>query len=72
MGDLDVESFAVSHDAVDPQFYAFHHDNKTFAMLTDTGYMNDRSRSMLANADTILMEAIMTMICCAWEAMLGH
>lgn len=57
MGDLDVESFAVSHDAVDPQFYAFHHDNKTFAMLTDTGYMNDRSRSMLANADTILMEA---------------
>ncbi|MBS0949650.1 MBL fold metallo-hydrolase [Weissella minor] len=57
MGDLDVESFSVSHDAADPQFYAFHHDNKTFAMLTDTGYMNDRSRSMLKNANTILMEA---------------
>ncbi|MBM7617651.1 phosphoribosyl 1,2-cyclic phosphodiesterase [Weissella uvarum] len=57
MGDLDVESFSVSHDAIDPQFYAFHHAGKTFAMLTDTGYMNDISRSMLKDADTVLMEA---------------
>ena len=56
-GDLDVESYAVSHDAADPQFYAFHHDNKTFAMLTDTGYVNDHIASVLTNADSILMEA---------------
>lgn len=56
-GDLDVESFAVSHDAIAPQFYAFHHDNKTFGMLTDTGYVNSRIVGMLKNADAILMEA---------------
>ena len=57
MSDLDIESFSVSHDAADPQFYAFHHDNKTFAMLTDTGYVNDRVIGTLKNADAILMEA---------------
>lgn len=57
MGDLDIESFAVSHDAADPQFYAFHHANKTFAMLTDTGYVSDRVSGMIRNADVLLMEA---------------
>lgn len=57
MGDLDIESFSVSHDAADPQFYAFHHDNKTFAMLTDTGYVNDRTIGVIKNSDAILMEA---------------
>jgi phosphoribosyl 1,2-cyclic phosphodiesterase len=57
LGDLDVESFAVSHDAADPQFYTFHHDNKTFAMLTDTGYVSDRIVGMIRNADVLLMEA---------------
>lgn len=56
-GDLDVESYTVSHDAADPQFYAFHHNNKTFAMLTDTGYVNAQTASVLNNADAILMEA---------------
>ena len=26
-GDIDVESFAISHDAANPQFYALHHAN---------------------------------------------
>lgn len=56
-GDLDVESYQVSHDAADPQFYAFHHHNKTFAMLTDTGYVSERVSAMMRNADAILMEA---------------
>ena len=42
LGDLDIESFAVSHDAAEPQFYQVHHDNKTFCILTDTGYVSDR------------------------------
>lgn len=57
LGDLDVESYSVSHDAADPQFYAFHHDNKTFAALTDTGYVNDKMLSALKNADAMLFES---------------
>ncbi|MDR1473143.1 MAG: MBL fold metallo-hydrolase [Lactobacillales bacterium] len=56
-GDIDIESFGVSHDAVSPQCYAFHKDGKTFVMLTDTGYVSERIREMICNADAYLMES---------------
>ncbi|MGO3732478.1 MAG: MBL fold metallo-hydrolase [Vagococcus sp.] len=57
LGDIDIESFGVSHDAADPQFYQFHKDNKSFVMLTDTGYCSDRVRGIIKNADGYLMES---------------
>lgn len=57
IGDIDIESFGVSHDAAAPQFYSFHKNNKRFVMLTDTGYVSDRMRGMVANADMYLFES---------------
>lgn len=57
IGDIDIESFGVSHDAIAPQFYNFHKDNKSFVMLTDTGYVSDRMRGIVANADAYLFES---------------
>lgn len=57
LGDLDVESYSVSHDAANPQFYAFHHHNKSFAAVTDTGYVSDRMLATLRNVDALLVEA---------------
>ncbi|MGR3741163.1 MBL fold metallo-hydrolase [Companilactobacillus sp. DQM5] len=54
--DLDVESFGVSHDAAQPQFYQFHYDNKSFAILTDTGYVSQRVKGIISKADAYLME----------------
>ncbi|MDR0921661.1 MAG: MBL fold metallo-hydrolase [Lactobacillales bacterium] len=56
-GDIDIESFGVSHDAAAPQFYCFQKDNKSFVMLTDTGYVSDRMRGVIRNADGYLMES---------------
>ncbi|KXT76942.1 MBL fold metallo-hydrolase [Streptococcus sp. DD12] len=56
-GDLDIESFGVSHDAADPQFYRFMKDGKCFVMLTDTGYVSDRMAGIIANADGYLIES---------------
>lgn len=56
LGDIDVESFAVSHDAAEPQFYQVHHNNKTFCIITDTGYVSDRVEGTIRNADAYLME----------------
>lgn len=53
---LDVESFAVSHDAADPQFYVFHHEGKKLALLTDTGYVSERMKKTIEHADAILIE----------------
>lgn len=56
-GDIDIESFGVSHDAVDPQFYRFMKDGKCFVMLTDTGYVSDRMAGIVENADAYLIES---------------
>lgn len=56
-GDIDVVSYGVSHDAADPQFYAFRKDNKQFVMLTDTGYVSSKLKGLLANADAYLIES---------------
>lgn len=55
-GDLDAESFAVSHDAAEPQFYEFHHNGKSFVILTDTGYVSERVEGQIENADAYLFE----------------
>ncbi|HFH9837064.1 TPA: MBL fold metallo-hydrolase [Streptococcus suis] len=56
-GDLDIESFGVSHDAASPQFYRFMKDDKSFVMLTDTGYVSDRMVGIVENADGYLIES---------------
>ena len=55
-GDLDVESFPVSHDAADPQFYEFHHHGHSFAIVTDTGYVSERIIKTIHDANSFLME----------------
>lgn len=56
IGDLDVESFTVSHDAAEPQFYAVHSGGKSFVVLTDTGYVSDHVEGVIKDADAYLME----------------
>lgn len=54
--DLDVESFGVSHDAACPQFYNFHYQDRSFVILTDTGYVSEQVRGVITNADAYLVE----------------
>lgn len=56
IGDIDIESFRVSHDAVNPQFYAIHYNNKTFVIISDTGYISDCVQGVIKNADGYLFE----------------
>ncbi|TFU94898.1 MBL fold metallo-hydrolase [Granulicatella sp. WM01] len=57
LGDIDIFSYGVSHDAIAPQFYSFHKDNKSFVMLTDTGYVSQRLKDELQGATAYLMES---------------
>ena len=56
-GDVDILSYQVSHDAIQPQFYAFQKGESRFAMLTDTGYVSDKLRQDLKNATAYLIES---------------
>lgn len=57
IGDIDIRSFDVSHDAIHPQFYAFERSNEQLVLLTDTGYVPQRLRDELKNASIYLIEA---------------
>ena len=56
-GDLDIESFGVSHDAAAPQFYRFYKDGHSFVTLTDTGYASEHVRGVIRDADAYLVES---------------
>lgn len=56
-GNLDVESFGVSHDAAEPMFYCFHHNNKKIVLITDTGYVSDRMKGIIKDADVFIFES---------------
>lgn len=55
-GDLEVTSFATSHDAAEPQYYVFSSAGKRFACLTDTGYVSNIVKDAIEDADGYLME----------------
>lgn len=56
-GDIDVESFSVSHDAVDPMFFTFNHNGQKVALVTDLGYVSERIKKTVEGADAFIFEA---------------
>ncbi|HAM79196.1 MBL fold metallo-hydrolase [Ornithinibacillus bavariensis] len=56
-GDIDVESFGVSHDAAEPMFYVFRSGGKKVALVTDLGYVSERIKKTVEGADAYIFEA---------------
>ena len=56
-GSIDIQSFAVSHDAVDPMFYIFHENDRKLVLITDTGYVSDRMKGLIKGADSYVFES---------------
>lgn len=56
-GDIDVESFRVSHDAAEPMFFAFHKNDTKVALVTDLGYVSERIKKVVEGADAYIFEA---------------
>lgn len=56
-GSLDIQSFAVSHDAADPMFYVFHENGRKLVLITDTGYVSDRMKGYIKGADSFVFES---------------
>ncbi|SEP59362.1 Phosphoribosyl 1,2-cyclic phosphodiesterase [Virgibacillus subterraneus] len=56
-GDIDVESFGVSHDAAEPMFFTFRQNGKKVALVTDLGYVSERIKKTVEDADAYIFEA---------------
>lgn len=57
IGDFDVSSFTVPHDAADPVGYTLTAQGIKIAIATDLGYVPDSLRFHLRNTDVVLLEA---------------
>jgi phosphoribosyl 1,2-cyclic phosphodiesterase len=56
-GNIDVESFGVSHDAAEPMFFTFHHAGKKLVLATDMGYVSERIKGTIEKADMFIFES---------------
>ena len=57
LGSMSVESFSVSHDAVDPVSYIVRSDKKKLGMVTDLGYYDDAIVERLKDSNLLYVEA---------------
>ena len=57
IGDLDVDSFTVPHDAIDPVGFCFRAHGIKIGVVTDLGYVPDSIKFHLRGADLLILES---------------
>jgi phosphoribosyl 1,2-cyclic phosphodiesterase len=57
IGDVEVQSFSVPHDAIDPVGYCFEAQGIRIGMATDLGYLPESVKFHLRRSDLLMIEA---------------
>src|SRR6185437_3136677 len=57
IGDIDVSSFTIPHDAADPVGFSFRAEGVKVSIATDLGYLPESIRFHLCGSDVLLLEA---------------
>lgn len=57
IGDIEVDSFTIPHDAADPVGFTFQADGVKIGIVTDLGYIPDSLKFHLRGVDVLLMES---------------
>jgi phosphoribosyl 1,2-cyclic phosphodiesterase len=57
IGDIQIESFPISHDAVDPKGYIFLNAHQKLGIVTDVGVMTDAILDKLIDTNFLVLEA---------------
>ena len=57
IGDIEINPFAIPHDAADPVGYAFRAGSTKVAIVTDLGYMPELVKHHLREADMLVLES---------------
>lgn len=55
-GDVSVEVFELSHDALEPTGFIFYYQNTKVVLLTDTGYVSEAVKEKIKDADVYIIE----------------
>jgi len=57
IGDIDVDSFTVPHDAIDPVGFCFRSQGIKIGVVTDLGYLTESIKFHLRGTDLLLLES---------------
>jgi phosphoribosyl 1,2-cyclic phosphodiesterase len=57
IGDIEIGSFTVPHDAIDPVGFTFRSQGLKYAIATDLGYLPDSVKFHLQGSDLVLLES---------------
>lgn len=57
INDMNIQSYAVPHDAAEPVGFCFYNGNKKISIVTDLGHTNTSIIKMVQDSDLILLEA---------------
>ncbi len=57
IGDLEVDSFTVPHDAVDPVAFCFHAEGLKLGVVTDLGYMPESVKQAVRGCHLLALES---------------
>lgn len=57
IGDLQICSFPISHDAADPVAYTFYTRDRQISVVTDLGVVSDAVRACVMGSDAVLLES---------------
>ncbi len=57
VGDLEISTFTVSHDAVDPVAFGVRRNGRKLSIVTDLGYLTDSVRYHVAASDLLVLES---------------
>jgi len=57
VGDIEIDSFSIPHDAVDPVGFAFRADGIKIGLVTDLGYIPDSIKFHLRGSQVLMLES---------------
>ena len=57
VGDIEVDSFTIPHDAIDPVGFCFRSQGIKIGLVTDLGYLTDSIKFHLRGADLLMLES---------------
>lgn len=55
--DIEVQSYGVSHDAIEPMAFCIYHQGKKLSLSTDMGYVSEKIKDTLRDSDDIIFES---------------
>ena len=57
IGDIEIQSIPISHDAAKPVAYTFFAENRQISVVTDTGIISQEIRTYVHGSDAVLLES---------------